>query len=54
MVSNPTMDACADWLVGQLEAIRATGTEIDVDIPPELSNDIGVIADELIAFWSAH
>ena len=27
---DPTMDAYADWLVGELEAIRATGTEIDL------------------------
>ena len=27
---DPTMDAYADWLVGELEAIRATGKEIDL------------------------
>jgi len=27
---DPTMDAYADWLVGELEAIAATGTEIDL------------------------
>lgn len=27
---DPTMDAYADWLVGELGAIRATGTEIDL------------------------
>ena len=27
---DPTMDHYADWLVGELEAIRATGTEIDL------------------------
>ncbi|HSP28579.1 MAG TPA: alpha/beta fold hydrolase, partial [Ilumatobacteraceae bacterium] len=27
---DPTMDAYADWLVGALEEIRATGTEIDL------------------------
>ncbi len=27
---DPTMDNYADWLVGELEAIRATGTEIDL------------------------
>ena len=27
---DPTMDRYADWLVGQLEAIRAPGTEIDL------------------------
>ncbi|HYN32834.1 MAG TPA: alpha/beta hydrolase, partial [Ilumatobacteraceae bacterium] len=27
---DPTMDAYADWLVGELEAIRATDTEIDL------------------------
>jgi pimeloyl-ACP methyl ester carboxylesterase len=27
---DPTMDAYADWLVGQLEAIAETGTEIDL------------------------
>ncbi len=27
---DPTMDAYADWLVGELESIRATGTEIDL------------------------
>jgi len=27
---DPTMDAYADWLVGELETIRATGTEIDL------------------------
>lgn len=27
---DPTMDAYADWLVDELEAIRATGTEIDL------------------------
>lgn len=27
---DPTMDAYADWLVGELEAIRATGCEIDL------------------------
>lgn len=27
---DPTMDAYADWLVGELEAIRATGAEIDL------------------------
>ena len=27
---DPTMDAYADWRVGELEAIRATGTEIDL------------------------
>ena len=27
---DPTMDGYADWLVGELETIRATGTEIDL------------------------
>jgi pimeloyl-ACP methyl ester carboxylesterase len=27
---DPTMDAYADWLVGELEAIRATDTQIDL------------------------
>ncbi len=27
---DPTMDAYADWLVGELESIRATGTDIDL------------------------
>jgi pimeloyl-ACP methyl ester carboxylesterase len=27
---DPTMDAYADWLVGELEALRATDTEIDL------------------------
>jgi len=27
---DPTMDAYAEWLVGELEAIRTTGTEIDL------------------------
>jgi pimeloyl-ACP methyl ester carboxylesterase len=27
---DPTMDSYADWLVGELETIRATGTEIDL------------------------
>jgi pimeloyl-ACP methyl ester carboxylesterase len=27
---DPTMDAYAEWLVGELETIRATGTEIDL------------------------
>jgi pimeloyl-ACP methyl ester carboxylesterase len=27
---DPTMDAYADWLVGELESIRSTGTEIDL------------------------
>jgi len=27
---DPTMDAYAEWLVGELAAIRATGTEIDL------------------------
>jgi pimeloyl-ACP methyl ester carboxylesterase len=27
---DPTMDAYADWLVGELEAIRATGSDIDL------------------------
>lgn len=27
---DPTMDSYADWLVGELDAIRATGSEIDL------------------------
>ncbi len=27
---DPTMEAYAEWLVGELEAVRATGTEIDL------------------------
>jgi pimeloyl-ACP methyl ester carboxylesterase len=27
---DPTMDSYADWLVGELESIRATGAEIDL------------------------
>ena len=27
---DPTMDAYADWLIGELEAIRSTGAEIDL------------------------